>query len=177
MFLESSTPAQQSRRHAQNLQKIQKKSQKSAKKSKKPAKPTSDIARVIAVSAVIISALVLAVNIAMNEIYREDRVAERALAALAKDYYENYYYDRVKSTSSDPADALKKYTEIGIPSISLRQLLLVDNRRFAPYASSFKNSRYACNNEQTTIKIYPKEPFEKTDYEVKLNLSCSWLNS
>ncbi|MBQ3318691.1 hypothetical protein IJG76_01605 [Candidatus Saccharibacteria bacterium] len=160
MFLESSTSLQKSRRRA-----------------KKSDRSFSDFARIIAAAVIVISVLTLAVNVAMNEIFREDRVAERALASLAKDYYENYYFDHFKETTSDPTDTLKKYSEIGFPSVSLRQLLLVDNRRFAPYASSFKNSRYACNQELTTIKIYPKEPYGKTDYDVKLNLSCSWLNS
>lgn len=160
MFLESSESYQKSRRRA-----------------KKPERSFSDVARVVAIATVIISALTLAVNIAMNEFFREDRVAERALAALAKDYYENYYFDRFSESTSDLSDAFEKYSTIGFPSVSLRQLLLVDNRRFAPYAYSFKNSRYACNQELTTVKIYPKSPYGKTDYDIKLNLSCSWLNS
>ncbi len=149
----------------------------SKRRSKKLQKPTSDLSRIIAIIAVVVSTLVLVVNIAMGSIFREDRVAERALLSLAKEYYESYYYDRFSGTTSDLSSVFEKYSEIGFASVSLRQLLLVDNRRFAPYASSFKNSRYACNPELTTIKIYPKEPYGKTDYDVKINLSCSWLNS
>lgn len=97
---------------------------------------------------------------------KPEKVVTSKIEAITADYYENYFYDRIKDYNS-----LNNYTENGFSKVTLRQLLLFDSERHADAASLL--NQY-CDAESTYVKIYPEEPFSKTDYHVDYHYSCTF---
>ena len=93
---------------------------------------------------------------------------ERELESLAKDYYENYYYDTV----NEPETALAEFAETGLPTAYLRKLLAFDNGRHAASAEVFDSAGYKCDTNKTGVKIFPEEPYGRTDYRVEYKYAC-----
>lgn len=96
---------------------------------------------------------------------------ERELESLAKDYYENYYYDSLEN----PAEVLAEFRETGLPTAYLRKLLAFDNGRHAASAEVFDSAKYKCDTNTTGVKIFPEEPYGKTDYRVEYKYACEEL--
>ena len=61
--------------------------------------PFSKKAKKITMSVVIVSAVVVLSSIVINVCFAPDKVAVRTLENIARDYYENYYYDRFIDTN------------------------------------------------------------------------------
>ena len=97
---------------------------------------------------------------------KPEKVVTAKIEAITADYYENYFYERIKNY-----DNLNSYTENGFSKVTLRQLLLFDSERYANDASLL--SRY-CDAEATYVRIYPEEPFGKTDYKVDYHYACTF---
>ena len=97
-----------------------------------------------------------------------EAVAKRELANLAQDYYENYYYDKI----DDPTNTLAEFAETGLPTVYLRTLLAFDNERHAESAQLFRAADYVCDTNSTGAKIFPEEPYGRTDYRVEYKYSC-----
>lgn len=93
-------------------------------------------------------------------------LVKREIENIARDYYENYYYPSIPNPSG-----LDYYAERGFARVTLRQLMLYDNRKH--YASMEYLSTY-CNLDQTQIKIYPEKPFERKNYRVDYTYSCKF---
>ena len=71
----------------------------------------------------------------------------------------------------DLADAFKKYKVNGFPTVKLRNLLLYDNAA-ENERDYFQNDRFYCATNTSAVAFRPKEPFGKTDYEMRYYLSC-----
>ncbi len=125
--------------------------------------------------AIILCICLVFFNLGAHAIFNPERVAEEKIEELAKDYYENYYYDIFVSglPEEDYATAFLTYHDYGFQRIYLRELLLFDNGRHADYRGYF-DGQYFCNTNHTSIQIFPYPPYGKTDYEVKYTYDCWW---
>lgn len=139
--------------------------------------PMEPIARIFAKCTIFICLFLVFGNLAANAYYNPERAAVRETEYLAKDYYENYYYDQLVTANSDKslADIFGKYEETGFPRVYLRELLLFDNGRHAAERGFYTDS-YVCNTNHTAIIITPYRPYGKTDYKVKYEYECQWAN-
>ena len=91
----------------------------------------------------------------------------KKMQEMAKDFYENYYYDQVGS------DFVKQHSEDGI-KIDLANLARINNSDSKAVLDEFKNSNgESCNTTNTKATIYPKDPYGKSDYELKINIDCN----
>jgi len=124
------------------------------------------IARRLALSVIILSMLVVILMVLFMSFTKPEKVVTQKIEEISVDYYENYFYDRIKSY-----DNLDAYVENGFSRVSLRQLLLFDSERHADAASLL--NQY-CDSEKTYIRIYPEEPFSKTDYHIEYNYACTF---
>ena len=110
-------------------------------------------------------------------LYRPDLVAENRLKKIAREYYEDYLYPTIVKENTygdghvDLADAFKKYKVNGFPTVKLRNLLLYDNAA-ENERDYFQNDRFYCDTNTSAVAFRPKEPFGKTDYEMRYYLSC-----
>ena len=131
-------------------------------------------ARKITFGVIIISALVLVGNIAANAYFTPEKIAHRELEKIAKDYYENYFYDNYTANFSDSErnEKLAKISKNGFPHTMLRQLLLYDDGKHANSAPNFRYEGYTCDTNKTYVIYFPEEPYGKTDYRVEYHYDC-----
>ena len=122
---------------------------------------------------VLVSAVMVAVSIFVTVFFNPKAVAERKFDFLARNYYENYYYDKFVSEIPEGKreETFKKFSTTGLSPVLLRQLFLYNNRKYADFEKYFSGS-YNCDKNKTSAKFYPVEPYGRTDYEVKFELVC-----
>lgn len=118
---------------------------------------------------VIISAMLVMILFTLfNFIATPEFIVKRKIESIAKDYYENYFYNSIPNPSPE---ALNYYVDRGFASVNLRQLLLYDDQK---YASATESLKKYCNLDRTFIKIYPEAPFNRKDYRVDYSYSCKF---
>ena len=103
-----------------------------------------------------------------------ERLTKSRIESLASDYYENYLYENFINSDKffgDLESAMSRYTETGLTSITLRQLILHDQTKTASIADSLKAN---CDIERTTIKFFPESPFSRKDYRVDYHYVCNF---
>ena len=115
--------------------------------------------------------LVIGAAILVAIFFNSEAVTKRNLAAMAEDYYENYYYDKFMGSVEETEAMMNKYEVTGFPTVSLEQLLLFDNRRNAEFATTMEKN---CDTSATTIRIFPEAPFGRKNYHIEYNYSCNF---
>ncbi|MBR3264306.1 hypothetical protein IKF94_03735 [Candidatus Saccharibacteria bacterium] len=137
--------------------------------------PVEPIARKFTVVAIFVCLALVFFNVAAHAVLDPKKLAENELQSLAKDYYENYYYDvfTEQLPESDYLVAFTTYSEYGFPKVYLRELLLFDDSRHADSRPYFEG-QYSCNTNRTSVTIIPYAPYGRTDYEVKYDYDCEW---
>ena len=141
----------------------------------KITKTRSRQAKKIALTVIVAAAVVVAGSLWANQYFSPAGRASRELHALAKDYYENFFYDLLLRENSNDADLEKifePYVKHGMQPVLLRQLLLFDDSRHESSRKEFVNDSYKCDTNTTFVKITPVPPFGRTDWEAEYNLSC-----
>lgn len=125
-----------------------------------------------ALALVLVAVFIVIASLAANFFLQPQNLAKSELAKLATDYYENYYYDRLaaKKNPQKLTEVLSHYSEVGLPSVRLRQLLLFDNQRHAKSIQYF--TAYQCDTNQTAVKYFPLQPYGKKDYRVEYTYAC-----
>ena len=126
------------------------------------------IARRVVTGQIVVSVLLVAGMVLANIYFSREAIALRTLETLAKDYYENYFYDKFLGGREDRTALFGGYAENGFGEVSLRQLLSFDGARLAEAEVDF----YDCNKKTTTVKITPVEPFGRKDYVLETKLDC-----
>ena len=99
--------------------------------------------------------------------FAPEKVAERTFEALARDYYENYYYENffAKMEKSE----IEKYVEHGAEPVYLKELLNHTDRKDE---SAFSRTNYQCDTNKSSVKYFPEGDFGREDYHVEYNLVC-----
>lgn len=139
--------------------------------------PVAGKVRIVVTVLVIVCVAIVFADLFATKYCTPDKVAARKLEAMARDYYENYYYD--KFVASIPADttleeAMSNYTSGGFAKVYLRHLLLHDNEKNQGNERYFDTVSYICDKNETAIKIIPIEPFGKKDYTITYNFACNY---
>lgn len=137
--------------------------------------PIEPIARKFVTVAIILCLILVFFNLGAGVALDPKRMAESEMEKIAKDYYENYYYDEFISHVPDNEVniAFATYTDYGFPRVYLRELLLFDEGRHAASRPFFEGN-YVCNTNQTSIQIVPYAPFGKTDYRINYFYDCDY---
>lgn len=106
----------------------------------------------------------------------EEKLTKK-LESIGADFYENFYYDNVSSGKSEEETKtfLERFTDIGI-KINLDNLSRYNQGSKAEEIKAFVNDKtnIPCEINNTRAVIYPKDPYGKTDYEVKAELDCGF---
>lgn len=118
---------------------------------------------ILAVIVLAMMAVVLAVL--MSFFNKPEQVVKSKIEEIAKDYYENYFYEKLS------VDGLDRYVKTGFTAVPLRRLLIFDNRRHAEAEAVLYTY---CDPDATTIKFYPEEPFGVKDYRAEYKYTCTF---
>ena len=115
----------------------------------------------------------VALSIFVTVYFDPKAVVERKFEFLAREYYENYYYDKFKAEIPEDKflEKFESFSTTGLSSVLLRQLLLYNNKKYADYEKYFTGD-YNCDKNKTSAKFYPVEPYGKTDYNLEIDLVC-----
>ncbi|MBQ6355362.1 hypothetical protein IJJ18_03045 [Candidatus Saccharibacteria bacterium] len=130
------------------------------------------IARKISIGVVIISVLAVAGNLAASAYFSPEKIVEREMTKIAKDYYENYFYENYTEKYLSQKDKLERLEKNGFPYVYLRQLLHYDNGKHADSAPNFRYEGYTCDTNKTHVIFYPTVPYGRTDYRAEYHYEC-----
>lgn len=129
---------------------------------------------VIAIAAIVVigTATVL---FFMNKNQSNEKKLDTSLVEMGREFYEDFYYEQVGTSSDERTNLLSKFTDIGI-KVDLDNLGRYKNGEFKEKISEFKNAKTdeKCNKTNTKVIIYPKSPYGKTDYTIKAELDCGF---
>lgn len=100
---------------------------------------------------------------------------EKSLMEMGRDFYENFYYDATGKTDKEKVDFVKKFEKIGV-KIDLDNLGRYNSSKNKDKVAEFINTstKKECDKNETRAIIYPKSPYGKKDYEIKVELSCGF---
>ena len=109
-----------------------------------------------------------------KKVSQEEKLTE-SLEEMGSDFYENYYYPQIAKSQSDPETFVKKYENMGI-KINLENLSRYDTKKNKEKLTEFinKKTKEECDKETTRVIIYPKSPYDKKSYEMKIELVCGF---
>ena len=132
------------------------------------------IARKISIVVVIVSTLAVVGNLAASAYFAPEKIVEREMTKMAKDYYENYFYENYTKNylSSGNTEKLERLEKNGFPYVYLRQLLHYDDNKYADSAPNFRYEGYTCDTNKTRVTLYPVAPYGRTDYRTEYHYSC-----
>ena len=124
--------------------------------------------RLLAIIGIIILFLVIVFVVTFS--LSKGKRAEVKLKNLAGIFYKYYYEDNSDKKDKDKIKVfLSNYASSGL-TIKLKDMeTYIDTHKVEDYKLLKK-----CDNEKTTIVIYPKAPYNKDDYEIRLNMDCNF---
>lgn len=97
---------------------------------------------------------------------------QRKLEKLANEYYITYLYPRLLGDlKSEPSSMLAQYSDGGVATTYLRQLLHFNNDQFIELAPTFQ--QFGCDTNNTSVRYFPIEPYGPKDYEIKFDYHCA----
>ena len=97
-----------------------------------------------------------------------DQKLKDNLTAMGKTFYEEFYYPQMEKTQDDIKEYMKKFENTGI-KVNLTNLSKISKVDQKLVDSLTKEN---CDGEKTSVRITPKEPYGKTDYNIEVELSC-----
>lgn len=124
-----------------------------------------------------IIAIIIVIIIALVLIFRVNQEKEltNTLKEMGIDFYENFYYINAGENLKERSAFLKKYEDIGV-KINLDNLSKYNSEENTKKLEQFKNNKTnkTCDINSTEVVIYPKEPFNKNNYEIEVILDCGF---
>lgn len=128
----------------------------------------------IAFGLIIVLIVVLFLTKGLN-LSKEDKLND-SLTKMGEEFYTEFYYSEISKGKSDKevTDFLSKFQDIGI-KVNLDNLLRYNDGKNEDEISNFKNDDgKECNKTNTRAVIYPKSPYGKKDYTIKVELDCGF---
>ena len=153
-----------------------KRSNKSKKKYRRLSDPSATFAKRTIFVVIIILTIAIVTALTTSLFYDNEKNVKGKITQLIKGYYEDYFYEQlVNSDQYKNRDAfeeiMEKYHVGALSTISLRDLLLYDNKKnieYEPYLSKY------CDKDTTTIRIFPDPPYERNTYHAEITYSCNF---
>jgi len=131
---------------------------------------TTVFSRRVVTGQIVVSILAVVWMVFANAYFSREAIAIRTLDYLAKDYYENYFYDKFLGDREVDEASFEDYAKTGFLRVSLRQLLSFDGARHSDSEPDF----YDCDKKTTVVKFTPVEPFGRRDYVLEARLDCGY---
>lgn len=122
---------------------------------------------------VIVGVILLLIRLSSSSISENN--LKKKLENEGKKFYEKFYFnnEELKSLGEDEIkNFLKAYKDKGL-KISLYTLSTYD-REDDSFINQFVNpkTKKPCDQNETKVIIYPKEPFDSKSYKIEVELSC-----
>ena len=125
---------------------------------------------IMAIALVIINIVVGAILIYNNP----KNKLTRSIKYMGKDFYTNYFYNTLKEGRSNKelSEILERYKDTGI-KINLKNLSQFDSSKYKEEIDNMVENN-KCIDTKTRAVIYPKAPYGKDNYKIKIELNCNF---
>lgn len=115
----------------------------------------------------LVLAILAGILILIKSDFFKDYLKKRDLRKITNTFYDIYYDEN--NPDGNIKVFLSKFTKTGL-TISLKDMqIIIENRTNG--GTTYKTLE-KCDIENTKVTIYPKEPFDKKDIDLKFDLSC-----
>ena len=140
----------------------------------KERKPFAPHAKRITIGVILICLIAVVGAAVACWYFAPEKVARREIERIARDYYENYFYDNFFAglVGEERETEFNKYTKTGFSPTYLRQLLNYDDGKHQESAQYFNQLDYECDTNATRVTFYPYPPFEQENYTMKIQMVC-----
>lgn len=133
------------------------------------------LALYIGIGLVILIVIVLTIVISNSnkkELSEKERLTNY-LEKQAKDFYQNEYYQQVSELTDDMSVFLANFEKEGI-NMSINVLIENDAISDEEAKQNMKNkdTNTKCDYDNTKAVIYPKSPYKKNSYDIRIQLDC-----
>lgn len=105
------------------------------------------------------------------KLQNKEETLENRLANIASAFYEKIFYSNIISISDEKTEKLEPFKEIGL-KIKLTTLEKNTYTEMDVKKELEEFKKRNCDFDNTGAVIKPKEPYEKTDYEIMVELDC-----
>lgn len=105
----------------------------------------------------------------------EDQL-NKSLEKMGEEFYTDFYYTEISKnkSSAEVSEFLEKFSDVGI-KVNLDNLSRYKDGKNKDEIAKFKNKEgKKCSTTNTKAVIYPKKPYGKKDYTVKVELDCGF---
>jgi len=89
---------------------------------------------------------------------------ENELLEIGKYFYEDYYYKNI----TNPKTFVAGFKDVGI------KIDLLNLANLPKYKEKIDKDFKNCDSKETKVTIFPKAPYGVTNYDITINLSCSF---
>lgn len=134
--------------------------------------------RLISLGIVVVCLVIVLMAIFVKKNVTRIGLANQKMGELARDYYENDFYQRfvrdhtVEGEELNLEGAFGKYTQIGFSPVKLRKLIDFSERNHKNMQKYFEHQGFSCDTNGSYALIKPKAPFSAKDYDLSVSLSC-----
>ena len=120
--------------------------------------------------------IVVVVAVVCAFLFTTERMVKARLDGIARDYYENYFYEKMVSSDKyaeidDMDAAMAKYVETGFARVELRQMVLGNAK------TSEGDVDYVlrhCDENTTAVVFYPESPYGRESYHMEFTYDCDF---
>lgn len=106
----------------------------------------------------------------------QEEKLNKSLTEMGEEFYTEFYYTEISKdkTSTEVSEFLSKFQDVGI-KVNLDNLSRYNDNANEDEIANFKNEDGTeCNKTNTRAIIYPKSPYGKNDYTIKVELDCGF---
>ena len=132
------------------------------------------VARRVIIGVICAAIVVVLVSLVVSFLWNNQRRVEAKMEEMAREYYEGFIYENLVHGAMSKEEIEKvvgRYKERGFAKVNLRQLLLYDGKRNMESAGFIKDY---CDENRTSVKFYPEEPYDKNSYRIEYTYKCGW---
>ena len=134
-----------------------------------PRNKVKTIGIICGIVAIIVLVILVIVNPFVSADKKHQKQLETRLKEIAKDYYENRYYNTIGKDDEARKAFVKEYAKHGI-IMDLANIARANPEEEKNILNEFDG----CDTQESLIKIYPKEPYGSTNYNVEVELKCDF---
>ena len=140
------------------------------------AKKSASLAKKTILLVILIISVAIITTLVSTLFFDNEKNVKAKISQLTNDYYENYFYEQLVNSDKlkqldNFEETMEKYHNGGLSILSLRDLLLYDNKKniqYEEYLTKF------CDKQATKIRIFPDPPYGRTDYHADITYSCNF---
>ena len=132
------------------------------------------VARRVIIGVICAAIVVVMIGLIGSFFWNNQRRVETKMEEMAREYYEGFIYENLvhgAMSKEEVEKVVSRYKDRGFAAVNLRQLLLYDGKRNMESAGFIKEY---CDENRTSVKFYPEEPYDKKSYRIEYTYKCGW---